>query len=232
MLAHSSIWPAQCRRLCSRARVWMARTVASYLDLMVDLLLVRRLEPWHSNAGEAPGEIAARFMSVTPACFTLCWVSRRLMMSWGIPSRGASWEGFVVETVHAVIPQGARTNFYRTAAGAEIDLVVTLPGGRDGRLRSRRSISPKARAGLPPCMPGYCAGSTHRLSMPGNEAFPLGQRYSGRSSAQTRRTARRRAPHDARGGTCRDIMISSTTITGHVDPVDMSTWTQHRTGPA
>ena len=41
---------------------------------------------------------------------------------------GASWEGFVIESLLAVAPKGTTASFYRTAAGAEIDLLLKLPG--------------------------------------------------------------------------------------------------------
>ncbi|MEY9536392.1 DUF4143 domain-containing protein [Sinorhizobium fredii] len=44
------------------------------------------------------------------------------------PVAGASWEGFVIETLAAAAPYGSHLNFYRTAAGAEIDLLITPPG--------------------------------------------------------------------------------------------------------
>lgn len=42
----------------------------------------------------------------------------------GHPVAGLSWEGFVVEQIAAALPADARMGFYRTAAGAEIDLVI------------------------------------------------------------------------------------------------------------
>ncbi len=48
----------------------------------------------------------------------------------GHPVAGASWEGFVIENLLAAAPPGTAASFYRTRAGAEIDLVMELPGGR------------------------------------------------------------------------------------------------------
>ena len=46
----------------------------------------------------------------------------------GHPVAGASWEGFVVENLLAAAPPGVAAGFYRTQAGAEIDLLIELPG--------------------------------------------------------------------------------------------------------
>ena len=45
------------------------------------------------------------------------------------PVLGASWEGWVIENLLAVACPEVQANFYRTAAGAEVDLLLTLPGG-------------------------------------------------------------------------------------------------------
>ncbi|MCY4049819.1 MAG: DUF4143 domain-containing protein, partial [Hyphomicrobiales bacterium] len=38
--------------------------------------------------------------------------------------RGKSWEGFVIENIISVLPFGVSPYFYRTSAGAEIDLLL------------------------------------------------------------------------------------------------------------
>ncbi len=44
------------------------------------------------------------------------------------PVVGSSWEGFVIESILAAAPERTKASFYRTAAGAEIDLVLELGG--------------------------------------------------------------------------------------------------------
>lgn len=46
----------------------------------------------------------------------------------GHPVAGASWEGFVVETLIRAAPDRTQASFYRTATGVEIELVLELPG--------------------------------------------------------------------------------------------------------
>lgn len=41
----------------------------------------------------------------------------------GHPVVGAIWEGYVIESLLAVIPEHTKASFYRTATGVEIDLV-------------------------------------------------------------------------------------------------------------
>ncbi len=55
----------------------------------------------------------------------------------GHPVVGASWEGFIVENILSILPIGATAWFYRTSAGAEIDLVIEY--GARKKLQSRLS---------------------------------------------------------------------------------------------
>lgn len=149
------------------------KTVAAYLDLMVDLLLVRRLEPWHANVGKRlvkSPRIYVRDSGIVHALLGLEALDDLL----GHPITGASWEGFVIETAHSVMPDGAVANFYRTAAGAEIDLVITLPGGRIWAIEIKRSLTPKVERGFHHA----CVDIEPERKIvvyPGTETFPLGE---------------------------------------------------------
>ena len=88
------------------------------------------------------------------------------------PVAGMSWEAFVIETLIGMAPEMTVPYFYRTSAGAEIDLVLSLPGGRLWAVEVKRSLTPKlgkgfhnARADLGPerCFVVY----------PGDERYPL-----------------------------------------------------------
>ncbi len=123
------------------------KTVASYLDLLVDLLLVRRLEPWHANVGKRlvkSPRIYVRDSGVTHTLLGLETLDDVL----GHPIAEASWEGFAIETIIAASPSGTQAHFYRTAAGAEIDLVLTLPGRRPWAIEIKRSLTPKVEKGF------------------------------------------------------------------------------------
>ncbi|MBB3406108.1 putative AAA+ superfamily ATPase [Rhizobium sp. BK316] len=147
------------------------KTVASYLDLLVDLLLVRRLEPWHANIGKRlvkSPRIYVRDSGITHALLGLSTQEDLL----GHPVAGASWEGFVIETLIAAAPTGTQSDFYRTAAGAEIDPLLTLPGARPWAIEIKRSLTPKLEKGF------YLAcedlDPARRIVVyPGLDAFPL-----------------------------------------------------------
>lgn len=123
------------------------KTVARYLDLLVDLLLVRRLPPWHRNAGKRlvkSPKISVRDTGIAHALLGL----RNKEDILGHPVAGRTWESLVVETLIAAAPEGTEASFYRTAAGAEIDLVLALPAGRLWAIEIKRSSAPKVEKGF------------------------------------------------------------------------------------
>ena len=147
------------------------KTVAAYLDLLVDLLLVRRLEPWHANAGKRLVKSPRVYVRDSGLVHTLLGLAT-LEDVLGHPVAGASWEGFVIETVIAAAPEGTQANFYRTAAGAEIDLLLTLPGGTLWALEVKRSLAPTLERGFHQA----CADlkpERRIVIYPGSESYPL-----------------------------------------------------------
>jgi len=147
------------------------KTVGRYLDLLVDLLLVRRLPAWHRNVGKRlvkSPKILVRDSGVTHALLGL--TSKEQLL--GHPVVGQSWEGFVIETLLVVVPQGTEASFYRTSAGAEIDLVLTLPGGELWAIEIKRSSAPILEKGFH----FACADLRPKkrfVVYPGHERFPL-----------------------------------------------------------
>ena len=121
-------------------------TAGRYLDMLIDTLMVRRLEPYLANVGKRlvkSPKVYVRDSGLLHALLGLATV-RQLQ---GHPVAGASWEGFVVEQVAAALPAGAQIGFYRTAAGAELDLVVESTTKRIG-IEIKFSASPKPTRGF------------------------------------------------------------------------------------
>ncbi|MGO4676061.1 ATP-binding protein [Bosea sp. 2YAB26] len=147
------------------------KTVASYLDLLVDLLLVRRLEPWHANAGKRLVKSPRVYVRDSGITHTLLGLET-LEDVLGHPIAGASWEGFAIETLIAAVPPGTQANFYRTAAGAEIDLVLTLPGRRPWAIEIKRSLTPKVERGFHHACEDI-APERRIVIYPGVEPYPL-----------------------------------------------------------
>ena len=123
------------------------QTVGRYLDLLVDLMLVRRLQPWHENVGKRlvkSPKIFVRDSGLVHALLGLETMEDLL----GHPVVGGSWEGFCLETLIAAAPTGTEPFFYRTSAGAELDLVLRLPGGEIWAFEIKRTTTPKVTRGF------------------------------------------------------------------------------------
>ncbi|MEK6806050.1 MAG: ATP-binding protein [Pseudomonadota bacterium] len=147
------------------------KTVAAYMDLMVDLLLVRRLQPWHRNAGKrlikAP-KIYVRDSGLTHALLGIADPEALLAH----PVAGGSWEGFVIESLLAVAPLGTEAYFYRTSGGAEIDLLLKLPDGKIWAIEIKRSSAPTLDRGFHHAC-GDLAPQRRYVVYQGTERYPL-----------------------------------------------------------
>jgi predicted AAA+ superfamily ATPase len=98
-------------------------TVINAVQFLEEALLIRLLRPWSSNAGKRLVKTHKVYIRDTGMLHHLLGVStfNQLM---GHPQAGHSWEGFVVQQILAYLPAGLSPFFYRTAAGAELDLVL------------------------------------------------------------------------------------------------------------
>ncbi|MEO7170368.1 MAG: ATP-binding protein [Sphingomonas sp.] len=150
------------------------KTVAAWLDLLVDLLLVRRLEPWHSNAGKRLVKSPRIYVRDSGLVHTLLGLATTEDVL-GHPIAGASWEGFAIESLTAAAPEGTQANFYRTAAGAEIDLLLTLPGGRLWAIEIKRSLAPKVERGFHQACADL-APERRIVIYPGSERYPMSEK--------------------------------------------------------
>jgi uncharacterized protein len=126
MLAHGQGALLNTSRLASGLSL-SAPTVTGYVDLLVDLLLVRRLAPFHANTGKRLVRSPKTYVRDSGLLHALLGIADHNALA-GHPVVGASWEGFVIENLMAAAPPRTLASFYRTAAGAEIDLVLELPG--------------------------------------------------------------------------------------------------------
>lgn len=172
MLAHQQSGLLNAAAL-ARSLAVDGKTVASYLDLLVDLLLVRRLKPWHGNVRrrlvKSP-KIYVRDSGLVHALLSIDHLEALLSH----PVAGGSWEGMVIESLITSSPEGTEAYFYRTAAGAKIDLLLHLPDEtRPWAIEIKRGLAPKLGRGFHSAcevvQPSQC-----RVVYGGSERFPLG----------------------------------------------------------
>ena len=123
-----------------------APTVNRWLDHMVGALLVRKLEPFHTNLGKRLVKSHKVYVRDSGLLHSLLGLTSVADLQ-GHPMAGASWEGFVIDHIAAHLPAGASMSFYRTAAGAELDVVVEVGQKRIG-FEIKFSIAPKVSKGF------------------------------------------------------------------------------------
>ena len=122
-------------------------TAGRYLDLLVDLLLVRRLQPWTSNQGKRlvkTPRIYVRDSGVAHALLGITTINDLL----GHPAAGGSWEGYVIENLAGAMPKLGSMGFYRSKSGAEIDLIVDSGKGGLWAIEIKRGSVPKLSKGF------------------------------------------------------------------------------------
>jgi predicted AAA+ superfamily ATPase len=122
MLAHSHAQVLNASDL-ARAAQLSPQTVTRYIDLLADLYLVRRLPPFWANTAKRLVKSPKVYLRDSGLLHALLGLGTAEALL-GHPSVGASWEGFVIEQVAACLPPDEELFFYRTAAGAEADLVI------------------------------------------------------------------------------------------------------------
>lgn len=125
------------------------KTITRYLDLMVDLLLVRRLRPWTSNEGKRlvrSPKVYVRDSGITHALLNISNYNDLL----GHPVVGGSWEGFVIENILSIAPTEMRPYFYRTSnkRGSEVDLILEFGTKERWAIEIKRSTSPSVSKGF------------------------------------------------------------------------------------
>ena len=124
-----------------------AKTAASYLDLLVDLLIVRRLPAWHANIGKRLVKSPKVYVRDSGLAHALLAIPDKETLL-AHPVVGQSWECFVIENLLVNAGDKAQGYFYRTSGGAEIDLLLAWPDGSLWAVEIKRSLSPKVERGF------------------------------------------------------------------------------------
>ena len=170
MLAHSQGGLLNASRLASSLGV-SVQTVNRYIGLLTDLLLVRRLAPLRANVGKRLVKSPKIYIRDSGLLHALLGIGDFNALA-GHPVAGASWEGYVIENLLAAAPERTTASFYRTSAGAEVDLALQLPNGELWAIEIKRGRAPRldrgfhnARADLRPAH-AFVAHS-------GDERFPV-----------------------------------------------------------
>ena len=171
MLAHLQGAPLNVSQLAASLAL-SAQTVSRYIDLLCDLLLVRRLTPLHVNIGKRLTKAPKIYVRDSGLLHALLGIADYNSLA-GHPVRGASWEGFAIENLIAAAGPSAVPGFYRTAAGSEVDLVLDMPDATRIAIEMKASSAPVARKGLRLAI-NDIKPTRSFIVYPGSEQFAIG----------------------------------------------------------
>jgi|TARA_B110000003_G_C16605546_1_gene517357 predicted AAA+ superfamily ATPase len=184
--------PIELRRLCSmlayqhggilnyaslsRSLGIDAKTVRKYIELLEGLYLTRTLHPWAKNMGKRLVKAPKFFWRDTGILHALTNL-KSVEDVLGNPLCGASWEGFCIEQIINSLPEHAKSFHYRTHAGAELDLIIELPGKDIIAVEIKRSLSPKV---TPAMMESFETTEAKRgfIVTPKGEGFPMNKYFT------------------------------------------------------
>ena len=153
------------------------QSVTRYIDLLVDLLLVRRLPPLHANVGKRLVKSPKVYVRDSGLVHALLGIPSLEALP-GHPVVGLSWEGFVIETLLTALPWPALASFYGTSSGAEIDLVIEFGGGEVWAIEVKRSLAPKVSRGFHTACDDL-EPARALVVHAGDDRFPISKRVEG-----------------------------------------------------
>ena len=156
----------------SRSLGVSSHTVQNYVDLLEKMLLVRLIRPFHVNVKKQYVKSPKVFVRDSGLTHALLGLETEVQIL-GHPVVGHGWEGFAIENILSVAPLRTRYGFFRTAKGAEIDLVLQFPGLQSlWALEIKRSVAASVRRGFYTAREDVSATKSF-LVHPGNERFVL-----------------------------------------------------------
>ncbi|MFW6291970.1 MAG: ATP-binding protein [Spirochaetota bacterium] len=170
MLAHLQGTPVNVAQLARNTGL-DGRTVAAYIDLLVDLLLLRRLPPLATNVGKRLTKSPKLFVRDSGLVHTLLGIHDRDQLL-SHPVVGQSWEGFVVENILVACGDSASGYYYRTSGGAEIDLLLEWRNGDVWAIEVKRSLDPRPGRGFHSAIADI-RPARQFVVYPGEERYPV-----------------------------------------------------------
>ena len=123
-----------------------APTVNTYVDALVDSLVVRKLPPWYENLKKRQVRAPKVHVADTGLLHALLGVDGEFALM-GHPKSGASWEGFAMQEIVRILGvDWDRCYYWATHRGAELDLLVDHGGRRIGFEFKRTSAPAMTRS--------------------------------------------------------------------------------------
>jgi predicted AAA+ superfamily ATPase len=146
-------------------------TIKSHLDVLTDFYMVRQLSPWSGNIKKRLVKTPKIYLRDSGILHSLLGLSNiEALLSH--PAMGASWEGFVTESILNILNNQWTYSYYRTATQIEIDLVLQTPQQEVWAIEIKKSTAPKLGRGFFEACNDIKA--THKFIVnANNESYPL-----------------------------------------------------------
>src|ERR1700723_1666666 len=159
---------------------WREDFIRTFLERDLAQLGVHVLEPWYANVGKRLVKSPKVYIRDSGLLHTLLGIGERRQLE-GHPVVGGSWEGFVIEQLLAHLPK-ANAYYWRTQAGAELDLLLFLKGRSIG-IEIKRADAPKMTPSMGSALEDL---ELHRLLViyPGSVRYTLRPKVEVMSLAQ------------------------------------------------
>ncbi|MDR1191400.1 MAG: ATP-binding protein [Verrucomicrobiales bacterium] len=149
-----------------------AHATRRQIDLFTGAFMLRQLPPWFENTGKRVVKSPKIFLRDSGVLHHLLGINSRDGLL-GHPVLGASWEGFALEETLTALAH-PEAWFWRTQAGAELDLLVLRDGQRVG-FEFKHTSAPKTTRSM------HIVLEDLRLArllvvIPGGDRFPLAEK--------------------------------------------------------
>jgi predicted AAA+ superfamily ATPase len=167
---HGQLWNAS---MIAKSLEVTAPTVKHYLDILEETFIIRQLRPYYTNVKKRLVKSPKVYIRDSGLLHALL-MTRTLDELFGHPQVGNSWEGFIIEQVIGFLPPGWEAYFYRTQAGAEIDLVIFGTQKKPTAVEIKYSSAPKLSKGFWSAFEDLGC-ETGFVIYPGSESYPLGR---------------------------------------------------------
>ncbi len=170
MLAH---WHGQQTNMSSLGKSMEVdhKTIRSYLDILTDFYMVRQFPPWSGNTRKRLVKSPKVYIRDSGMLHRLLNIPDHETLL-GHPVLGASWEGFILESIVSNLSSKWRYSYYRTSSQTEIDLALEGPKQEIIAIEIKRSSAPKVTRGFHLACEDIQA--TRKIAIySGQERFPL-----------------------------------------------------------
>jgi len=166
---HAQLWNAS--QIANSLGV-SAPTVRHYLSILEDTFLVRQLRPYHANLKKRLVKTPKVFIRDSGLLHSLLGIGSMDDLH-GRPLVGHSWEGFVLEQIVTQLPPRWEAYFFRTTAGAEIDLILARSGRKPVAVEIKFSATPMISKGFRNARLDLQCSKAY-VVYPGDEDYPMG----------------------------------------------------------